>query len=146
MVRGYGQNNWLFKDFPGDTAWRLVSVTPEEVRGFKYVKHDEGWAGVAGSTRLVADGAKKFDQAQGRVVRDNVVDIANRVRQGVRFPALIAVQCAGNADVGPAEGDTRATAYALTGLPDEADVLIGTSAHMASWACLLPRRRAPPDD
>ena len=76
----------------------------------------------------------KLDQAQGSIARDNVVGIANRVRQGDRFPALIAVQCAGNADVVLVEGHTRATAYALTGLPDEVEVLIGTSAHMANWA------------
>jgi hypothetical protein len=33
-ARGYGQNLYLFRNFPYDTAWRLVTVTPAEVRGF----------------------------------------------------------------------------------------------------------------
>jgi hypothetical protein len=31
------------------------------------------------------------------------------------------------------EGHTRATAYALTGLPDEIQVFVGTSAEMHRW-------------
>jgi hypothetical protein len=133
-VRGYGWGQYLFMDFPNDTAWRLVRVTPTEVSGFKYVNHQEGWARVSGSTRLVADGVRNLDHVQNREIKGNVSAIAARLRQGDRFPALIAVQSIGAADVVLLEGHTRATAYALTGLPNEVEVFVGTSAHMAGWA------------
>ncbi|HWS69807.1 MAG TPA: hypothetical protein VN325_44140 [Steroidobacteraceae bacterium] len=132
MVRGYGRDQWLFHRFPVDTVWRLVTVTVAELERFKYANHT-AWTQLAGTSRLVADGVKNIDQVQGRAVRDNVVGIANRVRNGVRFPALIAVQCAGTAEMVLMEGHTRATAYTLTGLPDDVEVFIGTSARMASW-------------
>ncbi len=123
----------LFQRFPGGTSWRLVTVTPDEVKGFKYVNHPEGWATVSGSTRLVADGVKNLDQVQNPEYKRNVTGIADRLRQGERFPPLIAVQCTGIADVVLMEGHTRATAHALTGLPDEIEAIIGTSAFMGSW-------------
>jgi hypothetical protein len=133
FARGYRLNQYLFAGFPDDTAWRLTTVTPAEVKYLKYVNQHEGWAGVSGSTRLVIDGVKNLEQAQNAELPRNVKAIAARVRSGDRFPPLIAVQCTGAADVVLMEGHTRATAYALTGLPDEIEVFVGISAHMADW-------------
>ena len=133
-VRGYGWGQYLFKDFPNDTAWRLVTVTPTEVKGFKYANH-AGW-GWSGGTRLVSEGVKNLDQVQTKEIKeinDRVTDIATRLRQGARFPALIAAQCVGVTDVVLIEGHTRATAYALTNQPGEIEVIIGTSSHMGGW-------------
>jgi hypothetical protein len=132
-ARGYRLNQFLFVNFPDDTAWRLVTVTPAEVKYFKYVNHQQGWAGLSGSSRLVIDGLKNLDQAQNPQYPCNVKAIAARVRRGDRFPPLIAAQCTGAADMVLLEGHTRATAYALTGLPDEIEVFVGMSAHMANW-------------
>jgi hypothetical protein len=38
-IRGYGRNDFLFERFPDDTVWRLVTVIPDEVKGFKYAKN-----------------------------------------------------------------------------------------------------------
>jgi hypothetical protein len=133
MVRGYGRNEWLFRGFPDHTGWRLVKATPDEIRGFKYVNHQEGWARISGNSRLVADGTKNLDDAQNADIMRNVSGIAARLRRGDRFPALIAVQCIGRTDLVLVEGHTRATAYALTGMPNDIDVLIGTSPHMNLW-------------
>jgi hypothetical protein len=131
VVRGYGWGQYLFTDFPNDTAWRLVTVTPTEVKGFKYANH-AGWDW-SGSTRLVSEGVKNLDQVQIKEISDRVTNIAARLRQGARFPALIAAQCVGAADVVLIEGHTRATAYALTNQPGEIEVIIGTSSHMGGW-------------
>ncbi len=133
-VRGYGRDDALFKGLlSGDTGWRLFKVTPDEVKGFKYANHLENWARVSDGTRLVADGAKNLDHVQNAQIKGNVAGIADRLRQGERFPPLIAVQCTGIADVVLMEGHHRATAYALTGLPDEIAVIIGSSPHMSGW-------------
>jgi hypothetical protein len=132
-VRGYGQKIALFRDFPEDTGWHLFKVTPDEVKGFKYANRLENWARVSGYTRLVADGVKNLNQGGNEKIKGNVTGIANRLRQGERFPPLIAVQQTGIADVVLMEGHNRATAYALTDWPDEIEVIIGTSAHMGDW-------------
>jgi hypothetical protein len=133
-ARGYRLNQYIFTDFPDDTAWRLVTVTPEEIGRFRYAKCDP-WDPLSGGTRLVADGVRNLDQVQFRETHGNVSGIANRLRQGDRFPALIAIQC-GADSVPPVllEGHTRATAYALTDSPGEFDVIIGSSTQMNRWA------------
>jgi hypothetical protein len=133
-VRGYGRNLALFPGFPMDTSWQLVTVTPAEVKLFKYANHREGWAQVSGSSRLVADGVKNLDQVQNPVYKRNVTGVADRVRRGDRsLQPLIAAQLTGAAEVVLIEGHTRATAYALTDMPDEIEVIIGTSAQMGGW-------------
>jgi hypothetical protein len=131
-VRGYGLNIWLFVRFPSDTGWRLVTVTPAEVKSFKYAKCDP-WAPLSGGSRLVADGVKNLDRVQYAATKGNVFGIADRLRQGARFPALIAVQRTGSPEVVLMEGHTRATAYAMTDMPQDIEVIIGTSAKMGDW-------------
>jgi len=86
-------------------------------------------------TTIVADGARNLHQEQGSNVRSNVLGIADRVRRGGQFQPLIATQRDQDraAEVVLMEGHTRATAYALTDLPDQIDVIIGTSAQMGGW-------------
>jgi len=94
------------------------------------------WPRISGSRR-VADGVAGLDQARTREIldiRDKIAGIANALRRGERFQPLIAVQRAPTGDVVLIDGHHRATAYLSTGLPDEIDVLIGTSPHMAGWA------------
>jgi hypothetical protein len=132
-VRGYGAKQALFTDFPDGTRWRLVKVTPDEVKGFKYLNRLEHWARASGGTRLVANGMKNLDHAQNAQIKGNVTGIADRVHRGEGFPPLIAVQCTGGPDVVLMEGHHRATAYALTNLPKEIEVIIGTSVQMGDW-------------
>lgn len=134
-VRGYGRDALLFKDFPQNTDWRLVKAIPDEVKSFKYAKHG-GCHPLLCSTRIVADGVKNLDRVQIKEIKeisDRVTNIADRLRQGERFPPLIAVQHSGIPDVVLVEGHTRATAYALTDSPVEIDVIIGLSPTMNHW-------------
>ena len=123
----------LFRGFPSDTDWRLFKVTPDEVKGFKYANHLENWARLSASTRLVGDAVKNLDRVQNAKINGNVTGIATRLRRGERFPALIAAQLTGAAKRVLIEGHNRATAYALTGLPDQIQVIIGTSLQMSGW-------------
>lgn len=132
-VRGYGRNVALFKDFPDDTRWQLVKVTSAEIGRFKYANHLANWLRVSGGTRIVADSVKNLDQPQNKDIHGNVTGIAARLHQGERFPALIAVECTQASERVLMEGHHRGTAYALTGLPDEIELFVGTSTHMDRW-------------
>lgn len=123
----------LFRGFPSDTCWRLVKVTPDEIKHFRYVNHLPNWAAVSGGTRLVGDAVKNLDQVQNARINGNATGIAIRLRRGERLPALIAAQLTGADELVLIEGHNRATAYASTGLPDEIEVFIGMSAHMDDW-------------
>jgi hypothetical protein len=131
--RGFGRDQYFFVDFPDDTIWRLVTVTPTEVKGFKYANRLKNWARVSGGTRLVGDAVKNLDLEQNAPINTNVVGIATRVRSGEQFPALIAAQLIGTDELVVIEGHNRATAYAFTGLPERIQVFIGSSSQMGGW-------------
>jgi hypothetical protein len=131
MLRGYGQNNALFAGFPVDTHWRKVSVTPPEIGRFRYANHKVSCV-LSGGSRLVADGVKNLDSVQtDENTSVHVKAVANRLTQEETFPPLIAAESAGGPDIVLIEGHTRATAYALSGIPNEITVLIGTSPDMS---------------
>lgn len=132
-VRGYGAKQALFTGFPDDTCWRLVTVTPTEAKGLKYANHLPNWARVSGGTRLVGNAVGNLDQVQNAEINRNVTGIAARMRRGERFPALIAAQLSGADELVLIEGHNRATAHALTRLPDQIQVFIGTSSQMGGW-------------
>ena len=133
MFRGYGEGVALFQGFPDDATWRRITVTPAQIRLFRYANHPV-WIKLTGGTRLVADGVTNLGKVQiGEGTSENVRGIARRLERGERFPPLIAVQNAITADMILVEGHTRATAYALSNSPNEIDVLLGTSSGMARW-------------
>ena len=133
MFRGYGEGVALFQGFPDDATWRRITVTPAQIRLFRYANHPV-WIKLTGGTRLVAAGVTNLGKVQiGEGTSENVRGIARRLERGERFPPLIAVQNAITADMILVEGHTRATAYALSNSPNEIDVLLGTSSGMARW-------------
>jgi len=142
-------NCFKHRQIVADGRCHPQTAAPAEVKLFKYVNDtitgDPRWARLS-ATRLVADGVKNLDHVQSREIRDNVAGIATRLRQRARFPALIAARRGDTAELVLLEGHTRAIAYVLTDLPNEIDVFIGTSAHMASWAVLLIGRRREADN
>src|SRR5689334_2852807 len=50
-VRGYGRDEWLFKDFPQDVSWRRVMVEPSDFERLKYVGRDMDWIKLSDNTR-----------------------------------------------------------------------------------------------
>ncbi len=94
-VRGYGNRTFLFQGFPQDVTWRKVAITNEEVGKLKYAKYDT-WLQFSNGSRLVIDGAKGVDTIQvGENANENIVAVANDLRSGKRYPALIAVESEG---------------------------------------------------
>lgn len=132
-TRGYQANCALFTGFPDDVQWRRVEVDRVELADFKYAKILP-LIEISGENRRVGDGASSFEAGTaGDDFSERVGGVVKRVKNGTRFPELIAVA----ADNGPpvlAEGHTRATAYVHTKPDYPITVLIGSSPMIKKWA------------
>jgi hypothetical protein len=132
-VRGYGNRTFLFQGFRQDVTWRKVAITNEEVGKLKYAKYDT-WLQFSNGSRLVIDGAKGVDTIQvGENANENIVAVANDLRSGKRYPALIAVESEGGFLI-LVEGHTRATAYFLAQVGEPMEILVDSSQQMKLWA------------
>lgn len=80
------------------------------------------------------DGAANVDSIDlGDGTNAHILAVAADVRIGKRYPELIGVTDE-NEDVILLEGHTRATAYALTQLPEQIECMVGSSPTMRNWA------------
>jgi hypothetical protein len=133
IVRGYGNRTFLFQGFPQNVTWRRVLITSEDVGKLKYAKY-ETWLQLSNGSRLVIDGAKGVCAIQvGENANENIVAVANDLRAGKRYPALIAVESEGGLLI-IVEGHTRATAYVLAQVHEPMEILVGSSQQMKLWA------------
>jgi hypothetical protein len=83
---------------------------------------------------LVADGAANIGTVEAPDnVNAHVAQVANRVRQGEKFPELILVQT-GDGGLIVLEGHTRATAYVAAPVREPIEALVGTSPRISQWA------------
>jgi hypothetical protein len=99
----------------------------------KYANHST-WVSLSGGTRIVADGAKNVDfLAAAEDANKNIKAVADDLRSGKRYAELIGVEGEAGKII-LAEGHTRATAYALTQLPECAECFVGSSPTMRTWA------------
>ena len=129
--RGY-PDKVLFRGFPADVRWRLIQVERDELADFKYAK-EPSLIAVSGESRKVADGAKRFEAGKAPdYFSERVSGVAGRVKNGERFPDLIAV-AADNEPPVLVEGHTRATAYVHTKPAHPIMVLIGSSPTIKQW-------------
>jgi hypothetical protein len=132
-VRGYGVNQLLFRGFPADVTWRRITLKPTDFDILKYAKWP-AWVKLSGGTRSVLDGARNVHTIDlGDGMNNLILDVASDVRAGKKYPELICVDGSKD-DLILIEGHTRATAYALAQLPDEAECIVGSSPKMSEWA------------
>jgi len=132
-VRGYGNRTFLFRGFPGDVTWRRVATDAEDVSKLRYANF-ETWVELSGGSRLVIDGANRVDVIQaGENANLNITAVADDLRAGKSYPALIAVESEGGFLI-LLEGHTRATAYVMAQPVQSMEVLIGSSPQMRLWA------------
>lgn len=134
-VRGYGDDNYLFRGFPSDVEWTLVSLTRDELGDLLYANYPT-WVDLSGGTRAIRDGAKNVDRINvGEEANTNIKAVAREVASGRQYPPLIFAGESSTSGLVLVEGHTRATAYVLE-LPAEAEieVIVGSSGAMRSWA------------
>lgn len=134
-LRGYGDEG-LFHGFPKDVQWRWAALAPEELLAVRYIEYSY-WVELSGGTRLAKDGARRLREGVEPfgVPPDGFFELAAELAASKRFSALILVE--GPAGLVVLEGHARLTAYALepTAIPEELEVLVGSSPSASSWAC-----------
>jgi hypothetical protein len=133
LVRGYGNDTFLFRGFPNDVRWRKVALEPQDWDAVKYANYPT-WVTLSGGTRIVADGARNIESvAAAEDANRNIKAVAADVRTGKRYPELIGVSSL-TGEIILVEGHTRATAYALAQLPNSVECIVGSSPMMSMWA------------
>ena len=130
-ARGYGNNVYLFAGFPQNVAWRRVTITPGDYDALLYTNYPI-WTKLSGGSRKVVDGAKNTGSiAADEEAISGIQAVAEAVKNGQRYPELIAVEAADGIVL--VEGHIRATAYVLAALDLEFEVILGTSLWMHNW-------------
>lgn len=134
-VRGYGVGRDLFYGFPKDITWSRVQFQASEIGSLRYGRFDE-WVILTSGTRLVSDGVRGLDSPLCKVdTRAAVKAIAKALMAGVHCPPIIIVgPDIETGDFVILEGHARATAYALTGLPNTVEAFVGCSPRISEWA------------
>jgi hypothetical protein len=138
--RGYGWNQFPFRDFPANVSWHHATLTVGELSSVRYMNREPTWCRFSEGTRSIPHGVRNI--GKGLFPDDPKADpsavisrIASGVEQERSFPELILV---GTPDAAPEqlvllEGHKRATAYVYMGKPAEIRVLTGFSPGMRHW-------------
>jgi hypothetical protein len=134
--RGYPRREGLFTRFPLDVQWRRVGLEPTDLQVIRYIKDTvtaaPNWTNLSNGTRLVCEGASSVRQQSSDPLFQQIVAIAEGIRDGIRFPALIAAEHdKGNLVL--IEGHSRATAYVLEGYGGTVEAFVGSSLSMKDW-------------
>lgn len=134
--RGYPTRSLLFEGFPLDVRWRRVELEARDFAVMRYINDTvtktPHWTSLSGGTRRVSDGAHNFPQRQTDPATQQIAAIAQAVRNGRRFPELIAAQ-AEDGSLILIEGHSRATAYAMENAMHSVESLVGSSPSMTEW-------------
>jgi len=136
--RGYGagQPSYL-TDFP-DTGvkWNLVALTPGELLDSRFIRYAY-WTDLSGGTRLPKIAAERIRAGIGveGQPHQHFLDLAKKLRQGLKVPTMILVSADNGKTRVVLEGHSRITAFALApdAIPDETEVMLGTSPDVARW-------------
>lgn len=127
-TRGYEKRSHLFAGFPDDVTWERVALSPDEIATLKHL-NDDGVVARAPLTRRVGESAANF----GKVYHhEGMAKITTDIKKGVKYPELIVVEV--GSDLVLLEGNTRATAYRVSGDKEYKNCLLGRSPNMKQWA------------
>ena len=80
----------------------------------------------------MCEGARNVRQQSSNPLFQQIVAIAERIRNGVRLPPLIAARH-DSGDLVLIEGHSRATAYALESYGGTVEAFVGYSLSMTDW-------------
>lgn len=137
--RGYRQNRELFAGFPDEVSWQHAVLSPSELLNVLYIEYSY-WTALTSGTRRPTDAARFIRRGGlvfGHMPTGHFLAVADSLRQGVAWEPIICVRAGDQHPIVVLEGHMRLTAMALASdcLPDEVQVLLGTSAAMSDWPC-----------
>lgn len=133
-TRGFTSRKWLFKSFPLEVTWFLVSLSPKEGEKIWYAGYKD-WKKLAGGTRKASEGAKNLYLVNpGYNHKPNVEGVVARLKKGETFPYLISATDDWEKLI-LLEGHTRATAYFLHygAWPKDKKIIVGYSKNLKNW-------------
>jgi hypothetical protein len=134
--RGYQARIALFAGFPLDVRWRRVRLEGPDFEAMQYINDavtpTPHWTDLSDGTRLVSVGARNLRQVPVDAAPRQIAAIAEALRNGVRFPQLIAAQHSDGYLI-LIEGHSRATAYIMEGFAGEVEAFVGSSPAMSRW-------------
>jgi len=138
--RGYGTGEASYlTGFPDSgVTWACWAMRPDELLRARYIRYSY-WTALSGGTRsprVAAERIRRGVEVYG-VSNTAFVELAERLREGLRVPQLILVTAM---DDNPdalvvLEGHARITGFALApeAIPDPVKVLVGSSPAIARW-------------
>lgn len=149
--RGYGQSPEYFEDlpadvqylnyfegFPLDVQWERAMLSRQELEQVQYIE-DEYWIELSSGSRLPRDAASTILAGYQvfEVGHQGVLQMAEALRSGARFPTLILVGKNRESPLVVLEGHMRLTAMALAleCLPAELEMMVGFSEQIEHWGC-----------
>jgi hypothetical protein len=136
--RGYASRTDYFEGFPDDVRWQWMALTPAELAGVRFIDYSY-WNELSGGSRLAVDAVPRIHAgvAPFGVPSDGLLDLAQAVAAGASFPPLILVTTGPGGAIVVLEGHVRLAAFMLArdDLPDELEVLVGSSPAMTRWDC-----------
>ena len=135
-VRGLGRDTANFHGFPNDVTWERCLLTSDEVSRIAYCDYSY-WLELSNGTRKPADGAARIKQGVKQIMRqntDNFRRAAAALRAGTTFREMILATHDRDRLV-VIEGHLRLTAYMMEPdlIPDELEVILGSSERMTDW-------------
>ncbi len=135
MARGYN-SFLLFEGYPQDVKWVRATITKKELLDIRYINYSY-WLEITQGSRKLDDAVKTIKEGKEvfNVSNDNFLEAAEEVKKGTSFPELILVTKGNDHPLVVLEGHLRATAYRLSleYIPDEIEVLLGTSDDFDQW-------------
>ena len=134
--RGWLRREGLFDGFPEGVEWSRVLLTREEVLSILYIDWD-WWLTISAGTRRPVDAAERIRRGLvPGVSAEGHEPIAARFAGNDPPPELIVATNAARTKLVLVEGHVRLTAYALFPhyLPDELEVLLGSSEEIDRWS------------
>jgi len=131
--RGWGTNDYLFKNFPREVIWKLVEVAINELGEFRYARVPE-WIALSGGSLLVKDGASNAAKEPLDETREGILAVARDIRRGVTFPPIIAATEGEDQIHVLLEGHIRASAYVRAlERRDTCEVIAGYVSDLSGW-------------
>jgi hypothetical protein len=119
---------YVFEELPTHTVWYRALLNRNDVAKIRYIDYDY-WNEISDNTRLplVATKAIRAGRAIYGESTQGFLEVAQALRFGVHFPALIVVGTSPEADLTVYEGHLRLTAYLLAPecIPAELEVIVG---------------------
>jgi hypothetical protein len=120
----------LFQGWPTDLRWLLVTLTREDLTNVRCIG-EKGWFRFTNGTLKIADGVERINRGDADIPEnirvDAIKEIADEIREGRELIPLIMIGKEDGSKMAVVEGNTRITAFQMSGADMEIDVLLGVT-------------------